>query len=272
MTTFETPGHVALQMTLAGGKVSVETTEQQTVEIELLALRDNDVTRKAIADARVEMTERGFGHEVVVHVGKSSGFLIGRGPKVGVRVRCPRGSDLGLRASSADLEATGVLGAVDVKTASGDVSLEDVSSLEVDTASGDVRVRDVEGPMGFRTASGDATVGRCAGVLTGNLVSGDLSVGEAAAGLTVTTVSGDVHVHAAGGGDIRVQSVSGDVHLAIKPGERLYVDAGSVSGTMSSELGLDDTPPADSPGPVSEVRVRTVSGDLQIVRAAAVGA
>jgi len=272
VTTFETPGHVALQVTLSGGEVAVEATEQQTVEIELLALRDNDVTRKAIAEARVEMTESGFGHEVVVHVGKSSGFLIGRGAKVGVRVRCPLGSDLGVRASSAGLEATGLLGAVDVKTASGDVLLEDVRSLEVDTASGDVRVRDVEGKMGFRTASGAATVSRCAGALTGNLVSGDLTVGEAAAGLSVTTVSGEVRVHAAGGGDIRVQSVSGDVLLAIKPGEQLYVDAGSVSGAMSSELGLDDAPAADSSTPVRQVSVRTVSGDLQIVRAAVVGA
>ena len=45
-----------------------------------------------------------------------------------MRVRCPRGSDLELRASSADLEATGPLGAVDVKTASGDVTLEDVGA------------------------------------------------------------------------------------------------------------------------------------------------
>ena len=269
MTVLETTGHVALRVTLSGGEVTVEATDARNVDIELVPLRDNDVTRQAIAEARVEMTERGGGHEVVVQIGKKSGFWIGRGAKVGVRVRCPRGSDLCLRASSADLDATGTLGAVDVKTASGDVSLEDVARVELNTASGDLRVRDVDGAVDFRTASGDATVRRCGGLLSANLVSGDLSVGEAAAGLAVTTVSGDVRVHAAGGGGIRIQAVSGDVHLAIKPGERLYIDANSVSGTMSSELGLEDGPPADSTIPVSEVRVRTVSGDLQIVRAAA---
>ena len=71
---------------------------------------------------------------------------------------------------------------------------------------------------------------------------------------------------------MRVQSVSGDVHLGIKPGERLYIDASSVSGTMSSELGIDEAPPTDSGATVNELRVRTVSGDLQIVRAAVVGA
>ena len=272
MTVFQTTGHVGLRVTLAGGEVSVETSDQQGVEIGLVPLRDNEVTRKAITEARVEMTDRGGGHEVVVHVAKSSGFLIGRGSKVGVRVRCPGGSDLCLRASSADFEATGTLGVVDVKTVSGDVSLENVGTLEVATVSGDVLVRDVVGTLDLRTASGDATVHRCRGGLSANLVSGDLSVGESAAGLAVATVSGDVRVHAAGGGTMRIQSVSGDVRLAIKPGERLYIDASSVSGTMSSELDLDDGPPADPTVPVVELRVRTVSGDLEIVRAAAVTA
>ena len=106
-------------------------------------------------------------------------------------------------------------------------------------------------------------------MLSANLVSGDLSVDDAAAGLDVTTVSGDVEVRAAGGGGIRVQAVSGDVQLGIKPGERLYIDASSVSGTMSSDLGLEDSPPTDSTVPVSELRVRTISGDLKIARAAA---
>ena len=270
MTVFETPGHVALRVSLSGGEVGVETTDAPRVEVELVPLRDNDVTRQAIAEARVEMIERGGGHEVVVDLKRRSGFLVGRGPKVGVQVRCPEGSDLALRSDSADLEARGTLGDVDVKTASGDVSLESAATLRVDAASGDVRARDIDGTAELRTASGDVSVRRAGGVLSANLVSGDLTVDDAAAGLAVNTVSGDVRVRAAGGGGIRVQSVSGDVHLAIKPGERLYVDASSVSGTMSSELGLDDAPPTDSTAPVSELRVRTISGDLEIVRAAAV--
>ena len=272
MTVFETTGHVALRLMLSGGEVTIEATDDRNVEIELVPLRDNEITRQAIAEARIEMTDRGGGHEIVVQLKKKSGFLAGRGPKIGVRVGCPRGSDLDLRAGSADLDASGTLGAVTVKTASGDVSLDDVGTLEVDTASGDVRVRDVDGALDFRTASGDASVRRCGGMLSATLVSGDLSVGEATAGLAVTTVSGDVRVHAAGGGGMRIQSVSGDVHLAIKPGERLHIDASSVSGTMSSEFDLDQAPPAGSSAPVIELRVRTVSGDLQIVRSTPVGA
>lgn len=272
MTVFETRGHVALRLTLSGGEVSIETSAEPSVEIELIPLRDNDSTGQAIAEARVDMIDRRGGHEVVIQIPKKkSGVLAGRGAKIGVRVRCPRGSDLALRAGSADLEASGSLGAVEIKTASGDVSLEDVGSLDVNTGSGDVRVRHAARTIDVRAASGDATVRSCEGLLSANLVSGDLSVGEAAGGLAVTTVSGDVRVRSAGGGGMRIQAVSGDVELAITQGESLYIDASSVSGTMSSELGLEEAPPADVGVGVIELHIRTVSGDVQITRATAVG-
>ena len=184
-----------------------------------------------------------------------------------MRIRCPRGSDLAVRSSSADLEAVGALGAVEAKTQSGDVSLQGVGSADIATASGDVHVRDAEQSLSIRTLSGDVTVGRCCGTLTINVVSGDLAVVEAAAGVHVNTVSGDVEIKAAGGGAMQVGSVSGDVHLAIKPGESLYIDASSLSGDMSSELELEGAPAAGSDGQVRELSIRTVSGDVQIVRA-----
>ena len=267
MTSFDTRGQVLLRVNLDGGEVGVEASADPRVDVELIPLRDNDVTRQVIDEARVEMSPRGAGHEVIVDLKRRSGLTLGRGPKVGVRVRCPEGSDIVLRTGSADLDAKGKLGAVEVKTASGDVTVEAARRLTVDAASGDVRARVVEGASDLRTASGDVSLGRAGGLLSANLVSGDLHVEDASAGLAVTTVSGDVQVRAAAGDSIRVQSVSGDVELAIKPGQRLYVDASSVSGTMTSELGLDDTPPVDSAAAVGELRVRTISGDLSIIRA-----
>lgn len=270
MTDFATTGHVALLVTVGNGEVAVEGSAEPGVEVNLVPLRDNDATRQAIAEARVEMTDRGDGHEIVVQLQKKAGFMVGRGAKVGVRIRCPRGSDLGLRTGSADLDVTGELGSVDVKTASGDVVVDEAQRLQVQSASGDLRVNRVRGQADCRTASGDVRIGRCEGSLNAQLVSGDLSVGEASSGMTVTTVSGDVRFDAAGGGGMRVKSVSGDVHLAISPGERLYIDASSVSGKMVSELDVGDEPTIEGEGAVNELRVRTVSGDLQIVRAVVV--
>jgi len=113
MTVFETPGQVALRVSLSGGEVKIETVDAPRVEIELVALRDNDVTRQAIEEARVEMTDRGGGHQVVVDLKRKSGFIVGRGPRVGVNVRCPAGTDVDLRADSADFEARGPLVGLD---------------------------------------------------------------------------------------------------------------------------------------------------------------
>ena len=70
MTVFETTGQVALRVSLSGGEVSIEVIDEPRVEIELVALRDNDVTRQAIEEARVEMTDRGGGGGIYSFVAK----------------------------------------------------------------------------------------------------------------------------------------------------------------------------------------------------------
>jgi len=69
-----------------------------------------------------------------------------------------------------------------------------------------------------------------------------------------------------------VKTVSGDVRVGVGRGTRVWIDATSVSGDLGSELGLDDgEPDTDEPdpggGPVVPLHVKTVSGDVSIVRA-----
>ena len=69
-----------------------------------------------------------------------------------------------------------------------------------------------------------------------------------------------------------VKTVSGDVRVGVGRGTRVWIDATSVSGDLGSELGLDDREPdTDEPdpggGPVVPLHVKTVSGDVSIVRA-----
>ena len=93
------------------------------------------------------------GGEVVVELGSGmKGFGIGpawisfgRTPQVGVRIRCPEGSDVDLATASADLMARGRLGEVEAKSASGDLHVDDVADLRFHTASGDVRANLVDG-------------------------------------------------------------------------------------------------------------------------------
>jgi hypothetical protein len=68
-----------------------------------------------------------------------------------------------------------------------------------------------------------------------------------------------------------VQTVSGDVRLGITRGTRTWIDAASVSGRLESELGLEDQEPTpdEDASPVVPLHVKTVSGDVSVVRAAA---
>ena len=221
------------------------------VEIELVPLRDNDVTRQAIDEARVEMTRprrrpRG-GRRAEAQV---LGFLVGRGPRVGVHVRCPAGATSTSASGSADLEVTGPLGAVEVKTASGDVALDDARLARPSTRRAATARRDVDGTVSMSgpprvTCRSVAAAGRCPPISS----PATSSVDEAARRADVTTVSGDVDVRAAGGGGMRVQAVSGDVASRHQARRAALHRRQLVSGTMSSELGLEDAPPTDSAGP-----------------------
>lgn len=265
--TFETPGPVRLRIAIGGGGVQVETGERDTTQIELVGL--NRAGQDAIAELTVRCDERGGRFEIEVAEPKR-GFVssLFNNAEIGVRVWCPLDTELEAQTGSADVAVRGALTVARVKTGSGDLEFGDVTGeLEVNSASGDVIARDVGGACAVKTASGDVRITSVGGELSANLVSGDLKVDDARGSVSVQTVSGDQQIGAVSAGEIRLQAVSGDVHVGVRPGLRIWIDATSVSGDMSSDLDAADGPPAGD-GPLVQLRARTVSGDVTIVRAA----
>ncbi|MDX6397763.1 MAG: hypothetical protein QOJ43_1171, partial [Gaiellaceae bacterium] len=196
----------------------------------------------------------------------------GRTPQVGIRIRCPEEADLDCMTASADVATTGRLGLVEVKTASGDVAAEDVAGLRVQSASGDVRASTVDGEARLQTVSGDVRLGTVTGPVSATLVSGDFALDDARTDLSAKTVSGDQRVGAVREGQIKLQSVSGDVRVGIRPGTRLRIDANSTSGDVSSELDVKDAPSETPSTREAHLEAKTVSGDIEITRAAPVSA
>jgi DUF4097 and DUF4098 domain-containing protein YvlB len=271
MPTFDTPGSVSLQIKLPSGRVVVTTADEPKTSVDVVALgrRGQD----AVDEIEVTMEERGGRH--VVRVEQRDRFRWGPiqitwGGDFECRVTCPPGSDLDLAGASTDVRVEGDLGDVSARTASGDIRLQTVSgALQVKTASGDVLVGAVGGQGSVATVSGDVGVERLDAPLTTRSVSGDISVGTISAELGVSTTSGDVDLKAVHAGEVRVQTVSGDVRVGIARGTRVWVDAASVSGDLESELGLEGQEAADEPeGAVVPLHVKTVSGDVAVVRAA----
>jgi hypothetical protein len=253
--TFQTPGLLKLNLAIPNGTIDVETVEGDETHVVLEA--DDDRT---LDNARVDLRQRGAGHELVVSVEKRTllgGFVqisIGSislgGGGYRLRVTAPHGADLEANTASADIIAPGSFGQGAVKTVSGDTTLGEFSAdLEVKTVSGDVRVQ------------------RVGGRLTANSVSGDLRIDDAASDVQTKSISGDVKLVVAAG-EVALTSVSGDIEVAVRRGSRLHVDANSVSGDLDSDVPLADAPGGEgADGPLVELRGKTVSGDFRVVRA-----
>ena len=274
MPTFETPGSVSLQIKLPSGRVVVTTADEPRTTVEVVALgrRGQD----AIDEIDVTMDEHHGRH--VVRIEQKDKFRWGPiqitwGGDFECRISCPPGSDLDLSGASTDVRAEGELGDVSARTASGDIRVERVAGpLQVKTASGDVFVGVVGGHGSIATVSGDVGVERLDAPLTARAVSGDITVGTVASELGISTTSGDVDLKTVLDGDVRVQTVSGDVRVGIARGTSVWVDAASVSGRLESELGLEDQeadPAGDAESSVVPLHVKTVSGDVSVIRAAA---
>jgi DUF4097 and DUF4098 domain-containing protein YvlB len=241
--SFDTPGPIRLDLRLPSGRIEIEAAATAVTEVRLEG--PDELLERTVVDLQ--------GDELRIEIRDRKGIFgsFGRSD-LDVSVRCPEGSSLVARTASADLRARGRLAAVKAQTASGDIAVEEAAEA-----------------LTIQTASGDVEVGRALGSLTVQGVSGDVRVREAAEGAQVTNVSGDVALGTVAGGGVKVQSVSGDVEVGVRRGSHVHVDASTLSGDTRSELDLDDRPVGGEAGPLVELRIKTVSGDISIVRAPA---
>jgi hypothetical protein len=272
---FETPGSVTLQVRIPTGRVLVETTDDPRTVVELEARGRRAEETLELID--VTHDERAGRHVVTVEQRdrfRWGPIQISWGGGVEVRVKCPVGTELELSGASTEFRAGGQYGKVSARTASGDIRLGDVSGkLELKTASGDVAFESLESEKAaLVTVSGDVEIGRVDAQLMLRTVSGDVEFGATRGAVTVSTTSGDVDIRGLETGELKIQSVSGDVRVAVARGTQVFIDATSVSGDLRSELSMSpETPPAENGAgaEVVPVYVKTVSGDVALVRASA---
>jgi DUF4097 and DUF4098 domain-containing protein YvlB len=209
------------------------------------------------------------GADVVVGTsGSERGILsLARGGGGEIRLRGTVG-DVEVALPSADLTAQSVSGSLGVKTASGDIDVDLVDGpVKVRTVSGDVSFETLNDDVSLTLVSGDVTIGTAKDHLDVTSVSGDVAITDVHAGASIKSTSGDVTVRRAWSGTIRVATVSGDVAVGIPPGRGVDVDARSMSGDLSSEIDLDGER-AGGDGSVVRVTAHSVSGDVEILRAA----
>lgn len=291
---FSTPGKVRLDISNPSGSVDVTTHDDKETLVELSMTRPN-ADESVLNETRVALVERDGVHEVTIEVkgpreglGSLLRWLISIGG-VNVSVRTPNGADLEVKTAAAGVTARGRYGNVAIKTASGSVRIDEaLGKVNIKTASGEVDCGSLAEPATVNSASGKIRIGSSARELEARTASGRIDIDNAqsrlearsaSGAITVGTADGDVRVETVSGsaridklvsGRAELKTVSGSIVAGVAEGTSVHVDAKSVSGSLESELELDDAPdPAHAGGPTLSLAARSVSGSVRIVHAKA---
>lgn len=235
-----------------------------------IRVRDGDLRLRAVDGETLRVRDvrgRDLGTMLSIELGDGSASLSdgdgsggvvrllgGQSPELEVEV--PRRATIVIETVSAEIDAEGLVGDQRYRTTSGDLDLRSVSGrLVVEAVSADLDIR----------ATGNADI-------AARTVSGDIELRAATLGsLRLTTTSGDVTAagRLSGTGPFAIETVSGDVQLA--PATDVRIAMTTMSGDLQSELGgrIEGgrgrrSIAIGSNGP--EVTVRTMSGDLNVVR------
>jgi DUF4097 and DUF4098 domain-containing protein YvlB len=247
---FHTPEPVELAVQIPVGDIDVETVDGDE---SIVVVTGN---QKLLDQMRVELDGRRLVVElkgrkpfgITISIGD---FNFGSGG-LHVKAKVPHSSTATITTAAADTKLRGHYAALNAKSASGDLTLHG----------------EVEGDANVKTVSGDVRIGHVGGELRGTTVSGDVTASAIDGSVELKSVSGDVRFESVREGSVVVQSISGDIEVGVAPGTNLDVDAGSVSGDLTSEVPLGSEPGAIvTAGPTLVVRGKTVSGDFRVFRA-----
>lgn len=295
--TFPATGPIRINATVRASDLEVTTGAAAPDETEVLAAPDGDTTvsdpgitvilepRKDNAATRSYIDESVVefdGEELTVTLPRTSSSFFGSAPRLRVKITAPAGSDLEATSGSGDISADGRLGAVRVKSGSGDVSVESADATTIScgsggisltsltdgdlaTGSGDVAIDRASGSLNIKSGSGDITVNAVED-LTATTASGDFRVGTLGGDGRLRTASGDIQIRTAIRGEISAISASGDVQVGVRTGTAVLLDCASASGDVHSDLSGTDAP-ADTEERL-ELHARSASGDIVVRRSA----
>jgi DUF4097 and DUF4098 domain-containing protein YvlB len=280
MSTFDTPEPIAAVIDLVVGDARITASDRGDTVVEIRpsdASHDQDV--RAAEQTRVEYAA---GRLLVRAPRQRSLSIFGKPGSIDVTIDLPAGSHVRGDASVAAFHGAGNLGECRVKTAAGDIQLEDTGPLdlntgagaisvdrvagpaEVSTGSGRVRLREIDGTAVIKNSNGDSWVGEVAGDLRVNAANGNISVDHANADVNANTANGDVRVGGVRRGSASLKTSFGEIEVGIRAGTAARLDVHTEFGHIRNQMDASESPgPSDQ---AVEVRARTSYGDIVIHR------
>ncbi len=250
--TFTTPGPVRLDVQIPLGEIEIETVDGTESMVTVTGPeRLVEQTQVSLDGDRLTIAHKGkrpFGMTIAI-----GDFSFGTDRGLQVRASVPHSSAASVLTAAADMTLRGRYRSLETKSASGSLTV----------------TGDIEQDATVKTVSGDVRIDRIGGDLKVQSVSGDVVASSVEGSIETRSVSGDVRFDRVREGNVTVQSVSGDIEVGVASGTNLDVDAGSVSGDLSSEVPLGSEPGSHAAGgPSLVVRGKTISGDFRVFRAA----
>lgn len=164
------------------------------------------------------------------------------------------GTPVEIKVTTGDLMVEGLMASIRAESTSGDVTLAMARGVvDVKVASGDVSLNDIEASlMTVETTSGEVTMTRCRGVMNVRSGSGNVTLhGCRGRTLSLETTSGDVaaDLDEPVQGSLDVRTVSGDVMIEVPDGSDCRVNLKTLRGKSESKLALTDE--QTGPGSIS---------------------
>lgn len=264
---FET--HSPIELYVENGKGLVEIHAVDTTESRV------ELTGPDAEDTRVDLTSG----RLSVVAPKQRGGMFTSGHRLDMTITVPTGSDLATKLGSAELVGRGTYGNSQVRSGSGDVTMEDLDgdalletgsgnvevrhaskAVRIKSGSGDVRIRHSGADLSVSTGSGDVEVGTSDGTVSVKTGSGDLKISDARTDVALSTGSGDLVVESVSRGRLSSKGASGDVRIGVPAGVPVWTDITTVSGRIHSTLEGGGQP--EDGADYVELRAKTVSGDI----------
>lgn len=276
MSTFHTRGPIAATVDIVFGNIRFEAGDRRDTVVEVRPVDPSwDLDVKAAEEAVIEFAD---GKLQVKHP-KLRTVLATKYGSVEVLVQLPTGSDVQGETAKGGYVVDGVVGSCRLKTPTGDIEVEQATSVDLRTTGGsvtvdhvtgqadvrgnrDVRIRQVDGGAVVKNIGGDSWLGEVAGDLRVSSANGHITVDVARAGVDARTASGDVRVGEVGGGSVDLYTATGEVAVGIAQGTAVRLDVKSSAGRVFNSLEA----PQQGDRTI-KLRARTHGGNITIHRA-----
>ncbi len=260
-TAAATPAHAQARL-----DTSLTIDASATVEV---VVWSSDITINTISDRRLRVRNDGDARVDVTGGGRAIRIDATQSRSRGdgtLTVEVPRGTILLVRSQSGDVSVVGTGADVEVRTTSGDITIDDAARVRIDAVTGDITARGIRDGVRVNSTSGDIRLEDVEGDVE---ISGTSSTvvlnGMLSRRVQVKVVSGDVRWNGqfADGGRYEFNAHSGDIRLVVPRSTQALLDVRTFNGDITTT----DLPLTLIPDPAAAERDRMSVRDRERLRA-----